>query len=208
MSEQEADKQSGVTRPAAASPSVAQPGISGEAGTPSPRRGVPRRLLGADFLIALFLFVVFLAGFVAARDWPADSRLFPDMVTVAGMALAVLKMALALRPPAMKVDAGTRVGDVQLTDEDDEEEEALEYVFSSASRRDWLGVLTWAAAFFAGLQIVGTVPTVLVFTVLYLLREARTSIVVAVVYAALLAGLLFGATELLGIGLPRGILFN
>jgi hypothetical protein len=207
MSEQPADKQSGETRPAAAPPAAAQPGISNEAGTPPPGRRLLRRLLGADFLIALVLFVVFLAAFLGARAWPEDSRLFPDMVSVVGMALAVLKMVHALRPPAMKVDAGTRGGGVQLTDED-EEEEALEYVFSSASRRDWLGVLTWAAAFFAGLQIVGTVPTVLVFTVLYLLREARTSIVVAVVYAALLAGLLFGATELLGIGLPRGILFN
>jgi hypothetical protein len=165
-----------------------------------------QRLRSADFLISLFLLILFAAAFLAARDWPADSRLFPEMVTVTGMVLAVVKMVSALRPrPPVQAETRTRAGGVELTDEDDEADEALEYVFARASRRDWLRVLAWAAAFFLGLRIVGTVPTVLVFTVLYLLREARTTLLVAVVYAVLLAGLLYGATEALDIVLPRGI---
>ncbi len=168
--------------------------------------GLLQRLRSADFLISLFLLILFAAAFLAARDWPADSRLFPEMVTVTGMVLAVVKMVSALRPrPPVQAETRTRAGGVELTDEDDEADEALEYVFARASRRDWLRVLAWAAAFFLGLRIVGTVPTVLVFTVLYLLREARTTLLVAVVYAVLLAGLLYGATEALDIVLPRGI---
>ena len=169
--------------------------------------GVLRRLLTPDFIISSVLLVVFVAGLLASRNWPADSRLFPLMVTTFGIALALLRMGLSLRRAAPAVSAERRVvGDVELTDEDDEADQALEYVFERASRRDWTRALGSVAAFFLGLLLVGIIPTILVFTVLYLLIEARTSIVVAVVYAVVLGGALYAASEILNISLPPGLL--
>ncbi len=173
------------------------------------QRSVLRRLLSADLLISSVLLAVFVAAFVGAQDWPFESRMFPVMVTSAGAVLALLKMALSLRAPRSAAPAGHRqLGGVELTDEDEEDDQALEYVFERATRAEWLRVLAWLAGFFLALLLVGATATILVFTVLYLLVEARTTVVIAVVYAALLGGALYAARELLNIALPPGILLS
>jgi hypothetical protein len=152
---------------------------------------------------------VFAAAFLGAREWPFDARIFPMIVSGVGIVLALLKMGLSLRParPDIAPSAHTVAG-VELTDEDEEADQELEYVFQRASRADWARVLSWAAAFFLGMFLVGAIPTILVFTMLYLRLEARSSWLVSVVYAALLAGLLYAAQEALHILLPSGVLLS
>jgi Tripartite tricarboxylate transporter TctB family len=168
-----------------------------------------QRARSGDFILAVILLVVFVAAFVGAQEWAFDAKIFPMIVSGVGVVLALLKMALTLRPPRAPVEAtGPRVAGVELKDEDEDADQELEYVFQRASRMDWVRALSWAAAFFLGLFLVGAIPTILVFTVLYLRFEARSTWVVSVVYALLLGGMLYAAQEVLHILLPGGILFS
>jgi hypothetical protein len=182
---------------------------TGGTATSAERPSLLRRLRSGDFIISTVLLVVFVAAFLGAREWPFDAKVFPMIVSGIGIALALLKMGLSLRPARAEVaPTAHTVAGVELTDEDAEADQELEYVFQRASRMDWVRALSWAGAFFLGLFLVGAIPTILVFTVLYLRFEARTSWVVSVVYAAVLGGLLFAAQELLHILLPSGVLFT
>lgn len=177
--------------------------------TAAPTGHPGRRLLRGDVLISVALLVVFVAAFLGARSWPFDSKIFPMIVSGAGIVLVLLKLALVARPPrTTAAPAAHTVGDVELTDEDEEADEALEYIFETASRADWARALGWAGGFFLAFFLVGAIPTILAFTVLYLLLEARSTWLVSVVYALLLGGLLYAAQELLDILLPGGILFS
>jgi hypothetical protein len=172
------------------------------------RRG-PRRLQVADFFIAVGMLVVFAGAFVLAQDWPTSARIFPTLVCSFGAVLALVKMVSSLRPHTEHPRAtGHVVGDVELTDEDDEADEALEYVFEQATRSQWLRVVAWLVGFFAALWSVGAIPTVLGFGFAYLLFEAKASVPVAIAYVGLLAGALYTVQELLNIRLPPGLLLG
>lgn len=182
---------------------------SAEGATAVRRTGALRRMGSADFLIPAALLVIFAAAYVAAQKWSFDAKVFPMIVSGVGMALALLRMAVTLRPPRPAVTrSGHAVGGVELKDEDEDSDEALEYVFETASRADWLRVLGWVAGFFLAFYLVGAIPAILAFTVLYLIFEARTTWLMAVLYALALAGTLYAAQELLQILLPRGVLFS
>jgi hypothetical protein len=179
-------------------------------GVPAVRKhSVLSRVASADFVIAMTLLIIFACAFAGARQWPFDAKLFPMMVAGVGMVLAAVRMVLTLRPPRPTVTTvGPMVAGIELKDEDEDSDEALEYIFETASRADWLRVLSWAAGFFLAFFLVGAIPSILVFTVLYLLFEARTTWLVSAVYALLLSGMLYAARELLHILLPGGILFG
>jgi hypothetical protein len=167
------------------------------------------RVLSADFIVSGVLICVFAAAFIGAQDWPFDAKIFPLMISGVGMVLALVKMVLTLRPPRAEVGPTVpRVAGVELKDEDEDADAELEYVFERASRVDWVRALSWAGGFFLAFFLVGAIPTILVFTVLYLLFEARTTWLVSIAYAAVLGGLLFAAQELLHILLPGGVLFG
>lgn len=167
-----------------------------------------RRARSADVVISVVLLAVFIAVFIGAQEWPFRTRLFPLLVAGGGIAMCALNILVALFRPQRKPATAHRVGRVELKDEDDEEDEALEYVFESASRSDWARVLAWVAGFFVLLYLVGALFTVPAFALVYLLLEARTTVLVSVVYAALLAALLFAGRELLQMSLPTGALLG
>jgi hypothetical protein len=171
-------------------------------------RATLRRRIGANLVISVVLLAVFIAVYVGAQEWPFRTRLFPVMVSVAGATLALVNILLVLFGPSGEAQAAHRIADVEIKDEDDEEDEALEYVFESASRREWFRVLSWVTAFFLGLYLLGAIVTIPVFTLLYLLLEARTTILVSAVYAGLLGGVVYGGREFLNITLPAGLLFS
>ena len=174
--------------------------------SPGSRRS---RLLRGDFLLSAALLVVFVAAFLGARSWPFDAKIFPTIVSGVGVVLVLLKMVLMFRQPRVTAaPAAHSVGGVELTDEDEEADEALEYIFETASRADWARALGWGGGFFLAFLLVGAIPTVLAFTVLYLLIEARTTWLVSVLYALVLGGVLYGVQEFLAIRLPGGILFS
>jgi hypothetical protein len=167
------------------------------------------RLASADVVISSVLLAVFVGAYLGARDWPFATRLFPTMVSIAGIAFALLKIGMALlRPAAAPAAAITSpAADADAPDEEDDDE-ALEYVFARASRRDWARALGWVTGFFVALLLIGALATIPAFTVIYLLREARTTVRVAVVYAAVLGGVLFAAVRTLNMALPPGVLLG
>jgi hypothetical protein len=170
---------------------------------------VLRRAKNADFIISTVLLLVFVTAFLQAQEWPLRTKMFPVMVTSVGILLALWKMLVTLLPPKAEVStAHYKVVDVELQDEDDETEQALEYVFESASRGEWVRALAWVGGFFIGLWLVGAVPAVLAFGISYLLVEARTKLLVAVTYPGILAGMLYATQQFLNISMPPGILFG
>lgn len=167
-----------------------------------------RRARSADVLISVVLLAVFTAVFIGAQEWPFRTRLFPLLVAAGGIAMSALNILVVLFRPQHKAAPVHKVAGVELKDEDEEEDEALEYVFESASKSDWARVLAWVAAFFVLLYLVGALFTVPAFALAYLLVEARTTVLVSVVYAALLGALLFAGRELLQMSLPSGALLG
>jgi hypothetical protein len=184
-------------------PATAEPGTAAE------KTSLLHRVRSADFILSAVLFGVFAAAFVGAQDWPFDAKIFPMIISGIGMVLALGKMAVTLRPPRVKVAPTVhRVAGVELKDEDEDADEELEYVFERATRTDWVRVLSWAGGFFLAFFLVGAIPTILVFTVVYLLFEARTTWLISIIYALVLGGTLLAAQELLHILLPGGVLFS
>lgn len=177
-----------------------------ELGT-QPGRGW-RRVLSAELVISLVLLGVFIAVYLAAQEWPTRTKLFPVIVAVAGGSLARRNVVLSLLPRRRRTAAALRIANIEITDEDEEEDQALEYVFETATRGEWIRVLAWVAGFFLALYFFGAVATIPVFTLLYLLVEARASWIVSVAYAAILGGLIYAAREALNISLPVGYLFG
>jgi hypothetical protein len=184
-------------------------GQAGAAPLEDPRRpGLLARLASADIVISSVLLAIFVAAYLGARDWPFAARLFPTMVSIAGMAFALLKIGTALlRPAKVRTDLiGPPAGDADAPDEEDDE--ALEYVFARASRRDWTRALGWVTGFFTSLVLIGALVTIPAFTVVYLLREAQTTLRAALVYAVVLGGILFVADNTLNMALPPGLLLD
>jgi hypothetical protein len=172
-------------------------------------RGGLRRLLDADVIFSAVLFGIFLFAYLQAQDWPFRTRLFPTLVSTAGMALALLKIGTALfRRRRETIRHEHRIGDVELSDEDEEADQELEYVFARSSRAEWSAALGWVVVFFVGLYFVGAILTVLAFTVVYLLFVAKSRWWVAGAYALLLAVALYGMQSVLGVSLPPGVLFE
>ncbi|MGH3743140.1 MAG: hypothetical protein ACRDT1_17670, partial [Micromonosporaceae bacterium] len=157
----------------------------------------PPRL--GDLVITLVLLVVFGAGYLAARDWPLEAALFPQLLSAAGVLLAVLKLIgigmahrqvrRAGRPggeTAPGPGGGTAPGpdSRRVESEDEADDQSIEYVFGTASGREWAAALAWGLGFFALLWIVGVFITVPVFCFAYLRFAGRTSWLAASVYAA------------------------
>lgn len=173
-----------------------------EGAVPAQRKLSVGRFVSADFIFAAILLTVFVAVFIGARDWPPSARMFPTIVSSTGIVLALAKMGLSLRS-ARK----SHVQDTEPLDGDEGDGEQLEYVFAQSSKSEWARVLGWVSGFFLALVLVGAIPSILAFTVLYLRAEARTSWVVACSYGAVLGGLLIATEEFLRIFLPPGLIF-
>jgi Tripartite tricarboxylate transporter TctB family len=165
---------------------------------------VLRRGSVGDTVIGVVLLVVFVAGFVAALDFPFRAALVPRIVCAAGAVFAALFLlrvvverrgapAVARPAPAPPVEAG------------DEDGASEDYVFGTASGRTWLEVLLWFAGFFVALALLGAVLAVPLFAAAYLLVVGRVHPVWAVVYAAALWVVLFvGFDRVLELSLPTG----
>lgn len=185
----------------------------------------------AQLLISAGLLAIFIAAFVGASSWPTTTGLYPRVVSVAGIVLAAAALVGALRgsrpaapePTAAGDDAGPegsapaatpldvadghRADEIR-ADEDDADEHEADYVFAHAGARAWTGAVAWIAAFAIGLFVLGLYATILVFTIAYLRFSARTSWVLAVVYAVVAAGVLYlGAGLALHVPVPEGLLW-
>jgi Tripartite tricarboxylate transporter TctB family len=161
--------------------------------------GMVGRVRRGDAVVATALLLVFAGACALSLAWPFRTALFPRLVSATGALLAVAELAaLAIR--------ARRVAATDQPAIDDKAEGSAEYVFASAGRRAWSAALAWIGGFFVALWLLGTVPTVPLFTLLYLRIAGRASWLAAAIYAAVagvIVAVVFG--RLLSIPMPSGV---
>jgi hypothetical protein len=165
----------------------------------SPPDAMVGRVRRGDAVLTACLLLVFVGACVLSLAWPFRTALFPRLVSAAGALLAVAELAaLAIR--------ARRVAATDQTPVDHKDESSAEYVFASAGRRAWSAALAWVGAFFVALWLLGAVPTVPLFTLLYLRIAGKASWLAAAIYAAV-AGVIIAVVfgRLLSIPMPSGV---
>jgi hypothetical protein len=205
-------------------------------GMTTPVESSARRVsLTGDWVITIVLLVVMVAAFIASMDWPRDAAFFPRLLSGTGAVLSVLHLVVLARaarvrrdgeaaadapvsPPAdlpAGPDAENAIdGDadrqILIADSDSDEEgdeDELSGVFSTATRKQWLGLVGWFTLFFGGLYLIGFLAILVVFTIAYLVVVQKSKWWHIALYVLCTAGamyLLF--VVFLHLPLPEGVL--
>jgi presenilin-like A22 family membrane protease len=192
----------------------ASPTTVNAAATDRPHRSGP--IDWGDVVISAALLVIFIAAFLNAQQWQPIAALFPKVATGIGALLsaAFLVRAVVLRPKtaaAVPVDESATVDPVAAAQEAEElgadQAESERAFFASLSLRDWLVSLAYFAAFFIGLYVLGLYVTAVLFTIVYLRFQARSSWLFSVIYAVVLTAALYGLFGYaLQLPVPEGLL--
>jgi hypothetical protein len=161
----------------------------------------------ADLVITALMLAIFGWALWTALGWTFRAALFPLMVTITGLGLAVLHLVKLLAWPAASATAKPTGSESWALESDDEvEAHELEYEFAHASRRTWLVNIGWVVAFFGAVFVVGLFLTSPAFSLIYLRFGAGRSWRFAVTYAAIVGAVLFGLfDQMLGLQMPLGI---
>jgi hypothetical protein len=165
----------------------------------------------AEWLITLALLALMVMAFMATSRWPRNAAMFPAIVTGLAASLLALKLVLMfvrrlLAGPVLERITG-RPRRKQLPSDLEMANPPDTSVFATTPVGTWIETLVWLVIFFALLVVGGILPTLVVFSIGYLLIVARKSVWFAVAYAAVLVGsvhLLF--VQLLSLRLPQGML--
>jgi hypothetical protein len=147
--------------------------------SPTPAR---RHIPAADLIGGVLLAAVMAGAFVLTRGWDHDAAVFPRGVSLGGAALGVVLVVRSL--------IGTREAPA-VPHELETPDEQLEYVFHTATARQWLVTLGWFVGFFVSLYVLGLYPTAILYTVAYLRIQDNRSWVFSGIYAVLLTGVMY-----------------
>jgi hypothetical protein len=179
--------------------------------TVSPRRQDPaasaargRRLSpDPDTCISGVLLLVFLAGFLLARQWGFRATLVPSLVCGLGVGLTVLHLVFL---QVGRKRATTATVPETTPEETQQISPDAEVVFATAGAAAWRANLGWLACFFVLLYLIGLVPTVVLFTLSYLKVSAAASWRFAACYAVGLGLVLWLLlVQVLAIPIPEGL---
>ena len=168
-----------------------------------------------DAVIGAVLAATFAAAFVNARQWEAIAAHFPLAVAGSGIALCAVFLGRCLvtlrrsskgsesSSPTLDATADARPAD-DATPSQSESDRAF---FASVSVRDWVVSLAYFLAFFIALYVVGLYPTSIIFSVIYLRFQARSSWPLTVIYTAGMTGALYVLFEVtLKLPVPQGLI--
>lgn len=165
---------------------------------PPSRERPPRLRWGTDSTIAALLLLVFGAAFFTALEWSRSAAIYPLGVT--GLA-AILSAGYVVR------SIWVRAKRVDPADEADGDLDETEYVFATASRRDWVTALGYVAGFFLAITLLGLYLATALLCVAYLRHQAATSWRASLIYAAVTTAALYGIFNVaLNSGVPGGVL--
>ena len=156
----------------------------------------PSRQWGPTPDRAITLGFLALAGVVLmdARAWPFRSGVFPLITGGVLCAASVLNLVIGGKVATTPVEA---------------EGEEVPDVLATASRAEWISSVSWMAAFFLMLWLLGALVTVPVFTIAYLLAASRETPLMAGVYALASWAFVYGLFDrLLHLPLPAGVLLT
>ncbi|HEV8536913.1 MAG TPA: tripartite tricarboxylate transporter TctB family protein [Candidatus Limnocylindria bacterium] len=149
---------------------------------------------GWDVAFAAGLVLLFAYAGYTALEYPEDARLFPVAVALPGLGLALLQLALSLRPAA--------AAEPQSAPDRDS--------LAPAERtRRTLEIAAWIVGIFAAVYLVGFQIAVPVTAVAYMRLAAREGWLASGIVALLCWGLVFGVFDrLLHVPLPTGQLLR
>jgi hypothetical protein len=165
----------------------------------------PRHFVSMDLAISLGFLLVGTIVLFQARSWPFRAGLFPLVSGAVLVGFAILKLALDLLPAGRQRAAPARI----LVDEDEAAEAELIDVFATASRKQWIGALSWMGTFFLMLWLLGALVGIPLFALVYLLTVSRESPLLAGSYAVVSWLFVYGLFDrLLRVPLPRGALLT
>jgi hypothetical protein len=183
--------------------------------TPRPSTSGPASVPVAEVAITVIFLVIFVGAYELAQDWPFKARLFPDIISVAGMVFVLLKLAgyglqvyrsQAAGARSVESEPVARRAKEDDDEVDNEEDFSMEYVFATASRGQWAAALGWFVAFFFGLYFLGVFITVPAFAFLYLRIVGRAGWIASVIYAVIAGGMIWVVFDrLLLVAMPAGI---
>ena len=168
--------------------------------------------IGADLPITMGFLLVAASVLYQAWPWPFRTAVFPLATGCVLGLCALAKLGADARSraghpitPAPAAATPLPVGDRQ---GDDSESADPPDVFATASGREWLTAIAWMAAFFLLLWLVGALVAVPLFAVAYLIAAARSTYVLAGVYAFASWLFIYALFDrALRIPLPAGVLF-
>ena len=175
--------------------------VSGEE-TPSRPRPTTSSIERSDLVIAVVLTVTFTAAFINAWRWESIAAYFPLIATGLGILLCSLFIVrnVVLVRNRRRLEAGNA------TDAAVDRGDSDHAFFASVPLADWLVSLTFFVAFFAALYVFGLYATSVVFTVIYLRFQAKSSWMFSVLYAAVLTASLYALFEMaLKLPVPAGL---
>lgn len=155
-----------------------------------------------DLVAGVMLAVVFGIAFVIALGWSGKAAIFPlgvsGLGTVLGLAFVIRSLRSGGRRPTAQLSS--------LGDNDEDTDDALEYAFGTADRREWAVALGCFAGFFVALYVLGLYLAAPLFTLIYLRWQAGRGWTFSIVYTAILFAVLYGAFSLvLQLPVPAGV---
>ena len=160
------------------------------------------RVNKSDLVITVLLLVVFLGGLVLAAQWPPLAAYFPLGVSAIGAIASATFLVRVLFFPRTPQAPKTNIPDEARPIVDQEHD-----FLRSLTSRDWFVGVAWLGGFYLALAIVGIYLALVAFTVAYLKIQANRSWLFAIVYSALLTGVIFLVFSiLLRLPLPGGLL--
>jgi hypothetical protein len=164
------------------------------------------RVRRGDVILTVALLTVFAGAYALSLAWPFRTALFPRLVSAAGVILALVQLAALAARARRATVVPDETAPVHRGGED-EGDHSVGYVFASAGGRAWGAALGWIAAFFVSLWLVGAVPTVPAFALLYLRVAGGASWRAAAVYAVVAGVVVFAVFgRLLSVPMPTGVL--
>ena len=185
--------------------------------TTRPSASGPASVPIAEVAITVIFLVIFAGAYELSQDWPFKARLFPDIISVAGMIFVLLKLSAyglqvyrsrgqAADPTSVEPEPVARRAAKDDDEVDNEEDFSMEYVFATATRGQWAAALGWFVAFFFGLYFLGVFITVPVFAFLYLRIVGRAGWIASVIYAVIAGGMIWVVFDrMLLVAMPAGI---
>jgi hypothetical protein len=170
----------------------------------------------AEFVITGALLVTFSSAYLISSDWPSDSYIFPRIVTVLGVTLALLRLGqltvasvrAGRERRGAEVSTALGQGSGETSGEDDDPDAALQYAFSTASPREWISALSWVAAYLLALVLLGFYVAAILVSFAYPYLVGKVGFRRAVTYAVIVGALLWALLDkYLQLGMPTSVIF-
>jgi len=139
-----------------------------------------------EALFTLALAVMFAAGVMTAREWPAKTALFPTLIGIAGCAIAVI----------LSLWTGIRGGDEKAPDATGSADLYLDVNLRSgeALKRTFI-ICAWLVGIFAGTWLLGQLIALPLFVFLYLKVGSNEGWVVSLFLTAGAIAFLYGVFD-------------